>query len=226
MSRKIPLSEKICQVLKDRIISRTYPPRKALLEKEICEEFGVSRTPFREAVKKLEELKLVEVMPRYGTYVSQINFQEVKCAFEVRLSLEPLACGLAAERRTTEQLRTIKSLIEEDEVLVRSQGLVLLGSNTDRRCHEAIADAAHNSVLAGELERLRIICARISTSTWLEKVPSSEFSSQWKAIYRALKDRNGEAAREYMVAHIRSTISRLKEEFINDLYERANTSRS
>lgn len=208
-----PLFEHISQVLKDRIVSGKYPPRSVIYEKDICEEFGVSRTPFREAIKKLEELRLVEVVPRFGTYVSEVNFHEVKYAFEVRLALEPLACNLAAERRTAEQLARLETHIKEEEVLIRNLDSVLIGSNVDKLCHETIDESAGNPILAADLERLRIICSRIWTSSLREKLPLSQFSAQWRNIFQAVKDGDGESAAASMLEHIQSTVTCLKEGF-------------
>ena len=208
-----PASEQITQALKDRIVSGKYPPRWVISEKEICQEFGVSRTPFREAIKKLEELRLEEVVPRFGTYVSEVNFHEVKYAFEMRLALEPWACKLAAERRTAEQLTRLEALIEEDEVLIRNHDSVLLNTNVDKRCHQAIDEAACNPLLAADLDRLRTICSRIWTSSFREKVSNLELSEQWRRIYQAVKNRDGVSASGVMTEHIEYTINCLKEGF-------------
>ena len=81
---KNALSEKIFESLRDRIVHMEYPPGTALSEKDLCEEFGVSRTPLREAIRRLEDMKLVNALPRYGTYVTPLDIHEIRCAFEVK----------------------------------------------------------------------------------------------------------------------------------------------
>jgi GntR family transcriptional regulator, rspAB operon transcriptional repressor len=211
-----PISEHIGQVIKDRIILGQYAPRSVIPEKEICQEFSVSRTPFREAIKKLEEMRLVEVVPRFGTYVSEVNFHEVKNAFEIRLALEPWACRLAAERRSDEQLMRMEALIKEDEVLVKSGQSVLLTSHIDRRCHAIIEEAARNPLLAADLDRLRAICSRVWTSSFREKLSIPELSAHWRKIYQAVKDRDGVSASGVMTEHIQYTLNCLKEGFFSD----------
>jgi GntR family transcriptional regulator, rspAB operon transcriptional repressor len=206
-----PPSEHISQVIKDRIVSGQYPPRSVISEKEICQEFRVSRTPFREAIKRLEELRLVEVVPRFGTYVSDVNVHEVKYAFEVRLALEPWACKLAAERRSNEELTRLEELIKEDEVLIRNGKSVLLTSHIDRRCHAVIEEAAHNPLLAADLDRLRTICSRVWTSSFRETLSLSELSAHWRRIYQTVKDKDGPSASAVMTEHIEYTIKCLKE---------------
>lgn len=70
------------------IILKKYSPGKLLAEKELCQEFKVSRTPLREASKKLADMKFVTFIPRYGTYISAIDINEISCAFEVKIKLE------------------------------------------------------------------------------------------------------------------------------------------
>ena len=211
--KTIALSEKVCQALKDRIVSGKYPAKTMLSEKEICKEFEVSRSPFREAIKKLEELKLVEVIPRFGTYVSEMNLHEVKYALEVRFVLEPLAARLAAERRKPEQLSHFESLIKEGEALVKNKGSILLRSKLDKRCHEAIDETSHNPILATELDRLRTICARIWTSSFREEISLPEIISQWGKIYIAVRDGNSDAAGAFMTEHMIYTVDHLRREF-------------
>jgi GntR family transcriptional regulator, rspAB operon transcriptional repressor len=207
------LSEKICQVLKDRIISGKYRPKTMLLEKEICKEFGVSRTPFRDAIKKLGELKLVEVVPRFGTYVSEVNLHEVRDAFEIRSVLEPLAARLAAERREPEELSKLETLIREGDTLVEAGGAILHRNSLDKGCHEAIHKAAHNAILAVQLDTLHTICARIWTSAMREDISVAEIVSQWERIYSAVKDGNIDAAGAFMTEHMSYTAEHLRKGF-------------
>lgn len=60
-----------------------YPPGMLLLEKDLCAEFKVSRTPLREAIQKLREMRLVTVIPRYGTHVSSLDINEIRCAASI-----------------------------------------------------------------------------------------------------------------------------------------------
>ncbi|HVN98388.1 MAG TPA: GntR family transcriptional regulator [Syntrophorhabdaceae bacterium] len=212
-NKTIALSEKVCQALKDRIVSGKYPPKTMLSEKEICDEFSVSRTPFREAIKKLEELRLVEVVPRFGTYVSQVNLHEVRDALEVRCVLEPLAARLAAERIKPEQLHSFESLIKEGEDVIRNNGSILLRSRLDKRCHDHISEAAHNGILTAELDRLRLICTRIYSSSFREEISVPAIVGQWGKIYGAVKAKDSEAAGEFMTEHMKYTVDHLRKEF-------------
>ena len=73
---KILLHNNIFEILRDRIVFGQYPPGMSLSEKTLCKEFDVSRTPLREAIQKLVDLKLVIVIPRFGTNVTQIDIHD------------------------------------------------------------------------------------------------------------------------------------------------------
>jgi len=87
----------------------------SLSEKELCKSFKVSRTPLREAIRRLEEMNLVTVIPRYGMYVSQVEINEIRCAFEVKIRLEALAGEVAAKRITADKLEELHTLIQGAE---------------------------------------------------------------------------------------------------------------
>ena len=82
----------------------------------------------REAFRRLEDMKLVTVIPRYGTYVSQIDINEIRCAFEVKIKLEGLAGETAAKRITADKLEELQTLIKDAEGLIKERGT----SGTDR----------------------------------------------------------------------------------------------
>jgi DNA-binding GntR family transcriptional regulator len=209
--KNIPLSERVFQALKDRIISGEYPPNTVLSEKEICEEFGVSRTPFRESIKKLEELKLINVVPRFGTYVSEIDIHEIRNAFEVRMNIEGFTCELAAVRQTPEELDRLANLTERLDHLLQSEDFSE-GSKIDKEFHTVIRDAAHNTILKEMTERLHSICERAFSSSYRKKMSISEFVSDWKGIYGAIENRDASLANRLMSKHIQHAFDRFKSE--------------
>ncbi|MFH1091088.1 MAG: GntR family transcriptional regulator, partial [Pseudomonadota bacterium] len=168
ISDKKYLSDPIFQTLRDRIVSGQYPPRTLLAEKDLTQEFKVSRTPYREAVRKLEEIGLVTVIPRFGSFVTDININEIKQAYEVRVRLEKLAAELAAERITKEELGEFEKLIHRIKKWKFEQGLLAV-SELDACFHDQVYQASHNPKLAEIIRGLRLICARIWTTSWREK---------------------------------------------------------
>ena len=205
--------ERIFRAIRDRIVYMEYSPGKPLPEKELCQEFKVSRTPVREAIKKLEEMKLVSVIPRFGTYISPVDINEIRSAFEVKIKLEGLAGEVAAKRITHDKLAEMKSLIEEADVLLKGgphRHLIEI----DTRFHEIIYQAAQNPILQEILENLHSRCARLWGSSLSGVIPIPEIIHQLKEIYSALEQRNPRMAGRLMEEHVRYFIDHIKSQLL------------
>ncbi len=117
------LADEIAFRVESAILDGTYPPGSRLIQDELCERFGVSRTPIREALRKLQARSLVRVIPNKGATVSVPTRREVMEAYDVRSELEGYACELASQRVTHEMLRQL------DQVQAR---IVLLVGKLER----------------------------------------------------------------------------------------------
>jgi DNA-binding GntR family transcriptional regulator len=200
---------KIFETIRDRIVYMDYPPGMGLTEKEFCEEFKVSRTPLREAIRKLEDMKLVTVIPRFGTYVSPIDIDEIRCAFEVKIKLEGLAGELAARRITSDKLDEMRKLIgDADRILQEGGHRSLIG--LDARIHEIIYLATQNAILQEFLVNLHSRCARLWGSSLSGVIPNKDVIDQLHGIQSALQDRDAKGARQLMEAHVQYFIDRIK----------------
>ena len=91
-----PLREVVCETLREAIREGVLEPGERLMEIQIAEELGVSRTPVREAIRKLELEGYVVMLPRRGTYVANLSIKDINEVFEIRASIDALAAGLAA----------------------------------------------------------------------------------------------------------------------------------
>ncbi len=207
--KKDSLSNKIFKTLRDRIVFLEYPPGMALSEQELCKSFKVSRTPLREAIRRLEDVKLVTVIPRYGTYVSQIEINEARCAFEVKIKLEGLAGEVAAKRITPDKLRELGALVEKaDVVLKESRHRDLI--EIDTAFHEIIYQSTQNPILQDTLENLQSRCARLWNSALTESISTPEVIDQLREIYLALDQRDSDKARSLLEEHVRYFIDQIK----------------
>jgi DNA-binding GntR family transcriptional regulator len=108
-----PLRDVVFDYMKDAIITGKLKPGERLMEVQLAEKLGVSRTPVREAIRKLELEGLVVMVPRKGAYVADLDAKDLLNVLEVRSSLEGLAASLAAERITEEEIDKLKKIIEE-----------------------------------------------------------------------------------------------------------------
>jgi DNA-binding GntR family transcriptional regulator len=152
------LSASIVATLKERIIHWQYPPEHRLTEAELCQKFGVSRSPVREALRTLATDGFVKKMPNRGYAVKQYNLREIEELYEVRLALELFVVECLAKRGTSKKedmialKRTWTSLLngssKKDEELAR----------LDTLFHETLAQAAGNKSL---LRQLRAINERL-----------------------------------------------------------------
>ena len=207
------LSTKIFRTIRDKIIFMEYPPGMNLSEKDLCKTFKVSRTPLREAIKWLESMKLVTVIPRYGTYVSPIDINEVRCAFEVKIKLEGLAGEMSAKRMSHDQLEELHALIEKSDALLKDEGQRHL-IEVDSNFHEVIYRSTQNPILQEMLENIHCRCARLWNSALSQRVPIPEIMRQLNGIYLSLKNRDGEKAKHLLEDHVRYFIDLIKNQLL------------
>ena len=98
-----PLRETVYEEIKIKILQGKIPPKTRLMEVALAQKMGVSRTPVREAIRKLEEEGLVTIEPQHGAYASDISKKDIMDVLEVRLDVERLAAKLAAQRITEKE---------------------------------------------------------------------------------------------------------------------------
>ncbi len=104
-----PLRELVCENIRQAIIDGTFSPGERLMEIQMADEMGVSRTPVREAIRKLELEGFVVMIPRRGTY-ADISIKDITEIYEVRTSLDVLAAGLAARTYYRRRISYLKRL--------------------------------------------------------------------------------------------------------------------
>jgi len=110
--KALNLVDQICRALRDNILSGRLKGGQQLLEDQIKNEYGISRTPLREAFRVLEKEGLVEIVPRKGTFVKGITRQDIEAHFPIRAILEGLAARLACSNLTQEDLSEMEDLFQ------------------------------------------------------------------------------------------------------------------
>lgn len=164
-------------------------------------------------------MKLVTVIPRYGTYVSAIDINEIRCAFEVKIKLEGLVREVAAKRITPDKLAELKSLIEKLDISLKGAGHRSL-IEIDTRFHELIYEAAQNPVLKEILENLHGRCARLWNSAFSAMIPIETILDQLNHIYTALEKRDAEKVKWMMEDHVRYFINQIKNQLLQIIKEK------
>lgn len=141
-----PLREIVYEQLKRQILTGRITPGTRMMEVELADEMGVSRTPVREAIRKLEKEGLVTIEPRRGAYASDISVKDMVDTLEVREDLEGLAAALAAERMTEEQIDELVKITEGySEAILNSDTEKII--HYDEKFHKHIVSCSGNKTL-------------------------------------------------------------------------------
>jgi DNA-binding GntR family transcriptional regulator len=207
---KSKLSEPIFLTLRDRIVYLEYPQGFVLTEKQLCDEFGVSRTPVREALHLLENMKLVKSFPRYGTCVTPVDAKEIKDTYEVKANLEGLAGRTAAERISDAKIAELECITDRFRE-VSEAGDVNGMFHYDFKFHEAIWEATANEVLCDFLQNIHARCLRFCMAS----VPKGEWgtnnATELMAIFDAIATHEPDRAARLLRAHNLQFLTTIKE---------------
>jgi len=201
------INEKIYSEIKKRIVFLHYPPRYDLNVKELAKEFGVSSMPIREVMILLENEELVHAMPNKGIYVNDINFQELKNVFEIRIFLIGLSGRLAAQRITPIELDNLKQLLNKMKKEKDLKGAIRL----DAEFHNLLNCSTKNRTLVRILERLR---NRINRLWFFVKDRGDETFLQtlrdFEELIRALTKRDSDKCEQILKSHILNFMEQIK----------------
>lgn len=150
------LDRKVYRELKSMIVDHKLKPGDKILQEKISQEFGVSRTPLMCALKKLEQEKLVQAIPRRGFYVRRFTKEEILEAFELREILEGLAARRAAMIITAVQADKLRAFFRDADVSDSGQSIRRY-SDEDRRFHNFLIELGGFDLLNDILENYNII---------------------------------------------------------------------
>lgn len=150
----LPLREVVFNSLREAILTGKLQPGERLMEIQIAENLGVSRTPVREAIRKLEIEGLAVMIPRKGAEVAKITKKQLRDVLEVRKALEELAVQLACKRISRKEVEQLEKAHEEVRKMTAEQNLTEI-VRADVDFHEIIYKAADNERLLQILHNLR-----------------------------------------------------------------------
>ena len=199
----------IYQELKRRIILLEFSPGTVLREKEMMQEFGVSRTPVREALMRLEMAGLVRIIPNVGSFVSDVSFQQLKDVFEVRSFLVLQVGHLAAARITDEEVGEIRERIDCMKAAPDLKSVMRI----DAEIHDILNRATKNQVLQKILEELHDQAVRIWAFSTAENKYWDQVPQEFEEIFAALKKRDGEATAALLETHAKRFVEHIRAQF-------------
>ncbi|MDO4938587.1 MAG: GntR family transcriptional regulator [Lachnospiraceae bacterium] len=199
----IPLREVVFNTIRDAIIKGDLKPGERLLEIQLAEKLGVSRTPIREAIRKLENEGLVIMVPRKGATVSGISVKHLKDVLEIRGALGELAVRLACDRMTKEQMKELKRLAAELEANKDSDDAFAL-SDIDEKLHEQIYLATNNPKLIQLIENLKEQMFRYRLEYMKAKDKRDKLIHEHQLIIDAIEKGDAEEGEKAIREHIAS----------------------
>lgn len=196
-----PLHAELVERLQDMILTGALAPGTKFPEKELCEQFGVSRTPMREAMKVLAADNLVVLEQNRGAWVSRLTLEELEEVFPVMAALEALSGELACLHVTDEEIEEIQGL--HDTMVEHYLARDLDGYfSANQQIHARILAAARNETLSAQYHSLALrarrarYVANMSPARWQQAVEEHE------AIMTSLRARDGDGLGRILKRHI------------------------
>ena len=186
-----------------------YKPGDRLVESDLAERFGVSRTPIREALQRLETQSLLARDGR-SLIVSSLDHNQMAELYVVRTELEGLAARLAARHATREEVRVLQDMVDRDRKLVDDPSAL---ARSNRRFHKQIHLASHNRYLVQQLDLVHRSMALMATTSIAAEGRGSDTLVEHQAIVDAIRSRDEDGAYDALRDHIsQAFVTRLKQE--------------
>jgi DNA-binding GntR family transcriptional regulator len=194
----------VYQAMRQAIVTCVIKPGERLNVEELAEKFGVSLTPVRGAIQQLATEGLIEIRPRSGTFVANLNHQEIDETFKIRCALECLAGEDAVHRITVEQLRRLKELLRSLKKKIATDDDRKSHEKDNTELHQIIIEAAGNRKLQEMYNALnahiKIVRIHAAESNW--PVRLQEEQAEHEAIVAALEAQDATALAEALRKHI------------------------
>lgn len=206
----ISLRDAVYQTLKNGIMTGEFAPGERLLEIPLANQLGVSRTPVREAIKRLEREQFVEISPRCGAKVSGITDKDAVDALEVRVEIERMAVRMAAANSTKEHIRKLKSLNLDMEAAFNRKDIHGI-FEADNNIHRLIAEATGNNVLISVMDMLEEHVLRYRVEYIRNIQQYKGLIEEHYEIITAIEKRESDRAEELMTRHIKEQLESIRE---------------
>ncbi|AHK46686.1 MULTISPECIES: GntR family transcriptional regulator [Ensifer] len=203
------LLDEVAQALRERIYAGVYAPGATLRQERIAAEFGISRTPLREALRVLERDGLVVNKPGSGVRVATADLPKLLDAYAVREAMDGVAARNAAERATASEIKALAKQIDQQQKVVERWDP---GAYTQSNVvfHEAIVSASRNASLASLGPLLRMTSQVFAPAFSLSSERASTAVAEHRLIVEAIAARDPDQAEKLARAHIHATAMRLK----------------
>lgn len=206
MNEYLPLRDVVFNTLRQAILRGELKPGERLMEIQLANKLGVSRTPIREAIRKLELEGLVLMIPRKGAEVADITEKSLRDVLEVRKALEELSVQLACEKITPEEIGELEKAAEEFKRILKSDDITEV-AEADVRFHDVIYMATDNQKLISLLNKLREQMYRYRVEYLKNPEVHEKLIREHEEIIEHIKNREKEAASEIVCKHIDNQVA-------------------
>ncbi|MFC2969313.1 GntR family transcriptional regulator [Acidimangrovimonas pyrenivorans] len=193
-----PAQKDAYSLILEAIDTGVYRPGDRLVESELAERFGVSRTPIREALQRLETQSMLSRDGR-SLIVASLDHNQLAELYVVRTELEALAARLAARHATDEEIRVLQDMARQDRKLLGDPEAL---SRANRRFHKQIHLASHNRFLVQQIDLVHRTMALLATTSFAAEGRDEDALAEHDAIVAAIAAHDPEAAGETLRTHI------------------------
>ena len=195
----------LCEHLQNGIFVGRFAPGQRLIERDLIEEFGLSRGPVREAFHRLSADGLVDLIPHRGAIVRRLLRQEVQDLFQIRESLEGLAAGLAAKNINQGQNRKLFTKVWKQACLSKKTMQWNLFMENNQLFHKTIVEISNNNQLYELVEKLRLVVVMFQVGKSMHFDQMIKSNEDHKEIAEAILDGDEIKAQRAMSNHVRNS---------------------
>ena len=197
----LPLRDVVFHTLREAILKGDLKPGERLMELQLAEKLGVSRTPIREAIRMLEQEGFAVTIPRRGAEVAKMTLKDMEDVLEIREALDELAVRIACEKITDEQLKNLIRVKGEFEECTRT-GEVRKIAEADVLFHDIIYEATDNPKLVNLINNLREQVYRYRVEYIKDPKNYPVLIREHEAIVQGLREKNSRKAEAAMHEHV------------------------
>lgn len=195
------LREQVAERLRTAIVTGHFKPGERLIERELCDMMGVSRTSLREALRELQADGLITLKPNKGLSVSILTKETARSIYEVRRMLEGLAARLFAKRASQEQMKALRESIEELAEVYENFSVETF-INVKGRFYDILLEGAGNEVAADMLLRINTRASQLRVVSLSSAERAQQSILELRALCDALEARDEDLAWQLCLDHV------------------------
>ncbi|MBR4015595.1 MAG: GntR family transcriptional regulator [Anaerotignum sp.] len=207
----LPLRDVVFNTLRDAILTGKLAPGERLMENQLAEKLGVSRTPVREALRMLELENLVQLVPRKGAQVLDMSEKDIINILEIRSALESLATSLACQKMKEDKIQELRNLLVDFEKAVAENDVERF-VDIDEEFHDLIFEATENDKLIQIFRNLRVQLYRYRMAQAKNDTSMATVVAHHRRLLRAIETHDAAQGMAMAQGHIKyqmETILRL-----------------